>query len=59
MNLNLSHAFMPLLALMFIYLKLTGVILWSWWWVLAPIWIPLVVALLLAVFLVWLNWSKL
>ena len=29
------------LALLFIGLKLGGVITWSWWWVLAPIWIPL------------------
>ena len=26
------------LALVFIVLKLVGVISWSWWWVLAPIW---------------------
>ena len=36
--------FIPGLALMFIYLKLTGVIMWSWWWVLAPIWIPVYLA---------------
>lgn len=28
------------LAVVFIVLKLIGVIDWSWWWVLAPIWIP-------------------
>ena len=33
--------------LTFIILKLVGVVDWSWWWVLSPIWIP--VALLLAV----------
>lgn len=36
-----------LLTLLFITLKLTGVIAWSWLWVLAPLWIPL--ALVLAV----------
>lgn len=36
-----------LLAIAFIVLKLTGVISWSWWWVLAPIWIPIGIALLL------------
>lgn len=35
--------FLGLLALLFIALKLTGVIAWSWWWVLAPLWVPLVV----------------
>lgn len=33
--------FMGLLTLLFIALKLTGFITWSWWWVLAPIWMPL------------------
>lgn len=28
-----------LLAVAFIVLKLTGVIDWSWWWVLSPLWI--------------------
>jgi ABC-type antimicrobial peptide transport system permease subunit len=30
-----------LLTILFIGLKLTGHIDWSWWWVLAPTWIPL------------------
>ncbi len=32
--------FAGLLTLLFIGLKLTGHISWSWWWVLAPMWIP-------------------
>lgn len=31
------------LFLIFLVLKLTGLIDWSWWWVTAPIWIPLLV----------------
>lgn len=34
-------SFTELLTLVFIVLKLTGVISWSWWWVLSPIWISL------------------
>ena len=30
--------FFGLLAIVFITLKLTGVIDWSWWWVTAPLW---------------------
>lgn len=33
--------FCGVLAIVFIVLKLTGVIAWSWLWVLAPIWIPI------------------
>jgi hypothetical protein len=34
--------FTGLLAILFIGLKLGGVIDWSWWWVLSPLWIPFV-----------------
>ena len=37
--------FFGLLAIVFITLKLTGYIAWSWWWVLAPLWGPGVVIL--------------
>lgn len=33
--------FADLLLILFIGLKLAGVINWSWIWVLAPMWIPL------------------
>ena len=36
--------FLPLLTILFIGLKLTGYIAWSWWWVLSPILIPLGIA---------------
>ena len=35
------------LTLLFIALKLCGVIAWSWVWVLAPLWIPLSILLLI------------
>jgi hypothetical protein len=37
--------FCGLLAILFIALKLTGHVQWSWLWVLAPIWIPVSLAL--------------
>lgn len=42
--------FAGLLAVAFIVLKLTGVISWSWWWVLAPLWLPVALLLAFAVF---------
>lgn len=36
-----------LLAVLFIGLKLTGHIAWSWWWVLSPLWISAALGLLL------------
>lgn len=40
--------FTGLLTIVFIVLKLTDVIDWSWWWVLSPIWIS--AALVLTIF---------
>ena len=35
--------------LIFLTLKLCGVIDWSWWWVTAPLWLPFVLGLVLLV----------
>lgn len=34
------------LAVVFVVLKLIGVIDWSWWWVLAPVWIPVIIVII-------------
>lgn len=47
---NSGISFTGVLTLIFITLKLTKNIDWSWWWVLSPIWITIAVALV--VFLV-------
>lgn len=44
--------FTGLLTILFIGLKLTHYIDWSWWWVLAPIWIAAVFVVILAACLV-------
>lgn len=41
-----SISFSGLLAIVFIVLKLTGTITWSWAWVLSPIWIPLAISII-------------
>lgn len=41
--------FIALLALVFITLRLCGVIAWSWWWVLSPIWIPVLTGIVSAI----------
>lgn len=37
--------FFGLLTLLFIGLKLGGAITWSWWWILAPLWVPFALGL--------------
>lgn len=41
--------FSGLLGLLFIALKLCGVIDWSWWWVLAPFWIPIALVVVIII----------
>ena len=50
--------FTGLLAVLFIGLKLTDHIDWSWLWVLSPIWIPigLVLGILVIIAVGWLVW---
>lgn len=46
-------SFCGALAILFITLKLIGIISWPWVWVLAPIWIPaivVVIAFIIAIF---------
>jgi uncharacterized protein (DUF983 family) len=42
---------LTLLLVLFIGLKLAGIIAWSWWWVMAPMWIPLVIVLPIIIYL--------
>lgn len=45
----IGPGFLSLLGLVFITLKLVGVISWSWWLVLLPIWGPFALALVLLI----------
>lgn len=44
--------FCGMLAILFIGLKLTGHIDWSWWWVLSPLWAIPALIIAIAVFFV-------
>jgi hypothetical protein len=39
--------FAGMLTILFIGLKLTGYINWSWWWVLSPLWISFSIAVII------------
>jgi FtsH-binding integral membrane protein len=47
-----------ILGLIFVTLKLTGYITWSWWWVLSPFWIPILAALILMALIFFFVWNK-
>lgn len=54
-----SIGFVGMLAIVFITLKLVGVIGWSWWWVLSPLWggLALVIVVMVVCFLLALAFS--
>lgn len=41
--------FAGLLTIAFIVLKLCGVIAWSWWWVLSPVWIMAIIVVIVVI----------
>lgn len=43
--------FLGLLTVVFITLKLIHVVGWSWWWVLAPLWVPSALVILFVIVL--------
>ena len=49
-----------ILFLVFLILKLTGTIDWSWWWITAPLWIPvgLVLLWIITIFIITLCLTK-
>lgn len=46
-----------LLGIVFVVLKLTNTIAWSWWWVTFPFWGPTLLILLLAIVIVMIKLS--
>jgi len=38
-----SMNFLEVLLIVFVILRLVDVISWSWWWVLSPLWLPLLI----------------
>jgi hypothetical protein len=47
-----------ILFLIFMTLKLTGDIDWSWWWITAPLWIPILAVITLIGLACLLYWLK-
>jgi hypothetical protein len=51
--------FCGLLTIVFITLKLTGYINWSWWWVISPLWILVIIVILILLPLSVFYWKNL
>lgn len=61
-NYSSGIGFSGLLTIVFIVLKLTGYINWSWWWVLSPLWIEaglvLLIILIALPFIIKRDWKE-
>ena len=60
-NSSNSIGFVGALTIAFIVLKLMKIIDWSWWWVLSPLWISTLVAIVVVAvvfFVIWLKETK-
>lgn len=53
---NVGGLFSTLLTVAFIVLKLCHVIEWSWLWVLAPLWIPLAITIVILLIVCLVAW---
>jgi len=51
-------SFLGTLALIFVVLKLTGNINWSWFWVLSPVILPFLFTVGLILFIVLVMWTR-
>ena len=49
--------FTGMLTILFVGLKLAGYITWSWWWVLSPIWIPILLVLFIFIVTLIVTWG--
>lgn len=52
------NSFFPIMFLIFMTLKLTDCIDWSWIWVTAPLWMPFTVVIVLAVISAIIKYSE-
>jgi len=50
--------FFQLLTILFVGLKLTGLITWSWWLVLSPLYLPFVIGLVIILLVSWVTGKK-
>ena len=53
--------FLQQILIVFVILKLvpgTDIYYWSWWWVLAPFWVPFLIAMLLILYYIIMNFGR-
>lgn len=50
MNNSVSIGLADVLLVVFVVLKLVGVITWSWLWVLSPLWISIIVKIIIIIY---------
>ena len=54
-NKSKSLGLADVLFIVFLVLKLTNTIDWSWWWVTSPLWLPIAIVLALLIIITIIN----
>lgn len=56
LTVNMNWDWLGLLQVIFIVLKIVGIVEWSWWWVFSPVWVPIAVVGVILLILFVANW---
>ena len=46
---SVGLGFVGVLTIVFVVLKITKVLCWSWWWVLAPVWVSAIIIIIITI----------
>ena len=55
-KINFDLSVGTILTIIFVVLKLIGIISWSWWWVFSPLWISVIIGLIV-LFILWCDFN--
>ena len=56
-KINFDLSVGTILTIIFVVLKLIGIISWSWWWVFSPLWISVIIGLIV-LFIFWIKYLR-
>lgn len=54
-NIQVGGSIFSTLLVIFIVLKILNILQWSWWWVLSPLWIPLLLVFIFSLLSLFLD----
>ena len=56
-KINFDLSVGTILTIIFVVLKLIGIISWSWWWIFSPLWVSVIIGLIV-LFIFWIKYLR-